>query len=125
MIYQTSGFDYEVFESNLNYEQLFFEVDKNIKIHGVLFKPDSLPVIGTIFHYSGKGMHLNSSMQNSYKPLLEKGFQIFCFERRGFGKSNGEATNSLTLKKDALSVFDNVSKLDEVVTNQLSFGGNR
>lgn len=123
MIYQTSRFDYEVFESNLNYEQLFFEVDKNIKIHGVLFKPDSLPVIGTIFHYSGKGMHLNSSMQNSYKPLLEKGFQIFCFERRGFGKSNGEATNSLTLKKDALSVFDNVSKLDEVVNKPIIIWG--
>ena len=29
MIYQTSGFDYEVFESDLNYEQLFFEVNTN------------------------------------------------------------------------------------------------
>ena len=123
MIYQTSGFDYEVFESDLNYEQLFFEVDTTIKIHGVLFKPDSLPVIGTIFHYSGKGMHLNSSMQNSYKPLLEKGFQIFCFERRGFGKSNGEATNSLTLKKDSLFVFDAVSILDDVANKPIIIWG--
>ena len=47
-----------------------------------------------------------SSVQESYKPLLKKGFQVFCFERRNFGKSNGEANNSLVLKKDDLFIFD-------------------
>lgn len=114
MIYQTNGTEYAEFTSELNHEEFYFDADDDVKLHGVLFRPDSMPVIGTIFHYSGKGMHLMSSMQKSYKPLLEKGFQIFNFERRDFGKSNGEAKSSQTLKEDALSIFDEVVKFDAV-----------
>lgn len=123
MIYQTNGFDYQDFNSELNYKQFFFDVDSKTKIHGVLFKPDSIRTIGTIFHYSGQGMHLNSSMQESYKPLLKSGFQVFCFERRDFGKSNGIANNSLTLKKDALSIFDEVSKMKGIVDKPIIIWG--
>ena len=114
MIYQMNGTDYVEFKSELNYEEFYFDVDNNIKLHGVLFKPDSIRPIGTIFHYSGKGMHLMSSVQESYKPLLKKGFQVFCFERRNFGKSNGKANNSLVLKKDALFVFDKIAEMNNV-----------
>ncbi|MEM6377478.1 MAG: alpha/beta fold hydrolase [Bacteroidota bacterium] len=114
MIYQMNGTDYAEFRSDLNHEEFYFEVGDEVKLHGVLFKPDSISPIGTIFHYSGKGMHLMSSIQESYKPLLARGFQIFCFERRDFGKSNGAATNSLTLKKDALFVFDKISRRSDI-----------
>lgn len=114
MIYQMNGTSYGEFKSNLNYQEFYFDVEKDVKLHGVLFKPESTPVVGTIFHYPGKGMNLMSSVQHSYKPLLKKGFQVFCFERRDFGKSNGEADNSLTLKRDALYVFDKVAQFDDV-----------
>jgi predicted alpha/beta hydrolase family esterase len=123
MIYQMNGTDYDLFKSELNYEEFYFDVDTDVKLHGVLFKPDSIETIGTIFHYSGKGMHLKSSVQESYKPLLKKGFQVFCFERRNFGKSNGEANNSLTLKKDALLIFDEVTKLDNVAKKPIIIWG--
>ena len=123
MIYQTSGFDYQDFKSELRHKQFFFDVDTDTKIHGVLFKPDSINTIGTIFHYSGKGMHLNSSMQESYQPLLKSGFQIFCFERRDFGKSNGIADNSLTLKNDALTIFDQVTEMEDVVNRPIIIWG--
>ncbi|CAL2086097.1 alpha/beta hydrolase [Tenacibaculum sp. 190524A02b] len=114
MIYHMNGTKYEKFESDLNYEEFYIEPENNVKLHGVLFKPDSIATVGTIFHYSGKGMHLMSSIQKSYEPLLKKGFQVFCFERRNFGKSNGKATNSLTLKKDALFIFDEIVKHKDV-----------
>ena len=114
MIYQMNGTEYAEFKSDLNFEEFYFDVDKDVKLHGVLFKPDSADVIGTIFHYSGKGMHLMNSMQQSYRPLLKKGFQIFCYERRDFGKSNGKATSSIILRDDALFVFDRVSEFGEV-----------
>lgn len=123
MIYQMNGTDYSEFQSKLNYEEFYFDVDKDVKLHGVLFKPDSIISIGTIFHYSGKGMHLNSSMQESYKPLLNKGFQIFCFERRNFGKSNGQATNTLTLKKDALLIFDKIVAMENVAEKPVIIWG--
>lgn len=114
MIYQTNGSKYAQFSSELNHTEYYFEVDQDVKLHGVLFQPDSVPVLATIFHYSGKGMHLMSSIQKSYRPLLQKGFQVFCYERRGFGKSSGEATNSRTLQKDALLVFDKIAEIDQV-----------
>jgi hypothetical protein len=123
IIYQMNGTDYSEFQSKLNYEEFYFDVDKDVKLHGVLFKPDSIISIGTIFHYSGKGMHLNSSMQESYKPLLNKGFQIFCFERRNFGKSNGQATNTLTLKKDALLIFDKIVAMENVAEKPVIIWG--
>ncbi len=114
MIYKMNGTHYIEFTSKLNYQEFYFNVDKDVKLHGVLFKPDSIETIGTIFHYSGKGMHLMSSIQKSYKPLLKKGFQIFSFERRNFGKSTGEANNSLILKKDALFIFDKVTEMNDI-----------
>lgn len=123
MIYQTTGFDYENFESDLNFEQLFFNVEDSVSIHGVLFKPDTSAVIATIFHYSGQGMHLNSSMQKGYKPLLNKGFQIFNFERRDFGKSNGKATNTITLKEDALFIFDKIITMENVADKPVIIWG--
>lgn len=114
LIYQTNGSQYAEFTSDFNYEELFFDVDEGVKVHGVLFSPDSIPTIGTIFHFSGKGMHLMTSLQKTYKPLLEKGFQVFCYERRDFGKSNGVANNSQTLKADALHIFDQVTQSPKV-----------
>ncbi len=114
IIYQMNGTDYIEFKSELNYNEFYFKVDKDVRLHGVLFKPDSITPIGTIFHHSGKGMHLMSSIQNSYKPFLKKGFQVFCFERRDFGKSKGKANNSLILKRDALFVFDKVAQFNNV-----------
>lgn len=123
MIYQTNGTEYSEFQSTLNYEEFYFDVDDAVKLHGVLFKPDTTATIGTIFHYSGKGMYLNSSMQKSYKPLLDKGFQVFCFERRGFGKSNGQAINSLTLKKDALLIFDKIVAMENIAEKPVIIWG--
>lgn len=123
MIYQMNGTSYGEFKSELNYQEFYFDVEKDVKLHGVLFKPDSTPVVGTIFHYSGKGMNLMSSVQESYKPLIKKGFQVFCFERRNFGKSNGLADNSLILKKDALFVFDSVAQFDDVSTTPIIIWG--
>ncbi|OEK04935.1 alpha/beta hydrolase [Roseivirga misakiensis] len=123
MIYQVNGSEYAEFSSQSSFEEFFFEVDDDVKLHGVLFKPSSEEAIGTIFHYSGKGMHLMSSIQKSYEPLLKKGFQVFCFERRGFGQSTGEAKNSVTLKEDALNVFDQVARLDEVAQKPLIVWG--
>ncbi len=114
MIYQTNGSEYSQFESQLNYQEISFEVDESVRLHGVLFKPDSVKPVGTIFHFSGKGMHLMSSVQRSYELLVAEGFQVFCYERRDFGMSNGTAKNSKTLKEDALLVYDQIKNLEEV-----------
>ncbi|WP_299259569.1 alpha/beta fold hydrolase [uncultured Aquimarina sp.] len=111
MIYQTNGLAYDNFETTLNHKRYYFDIDDDIVLHGVLFKPDSQIARATIIHYPGKGMHLMAS-RKYYEILVKKGFQVFSFERRGFGESTGVANNSLTLKEDALYVFDKI--LDDV-----------
>ena len=93
MIYQTNGSQYAELNSDLNHEEFYFDVEEDVRLHGALFKPDSIPAVATIFHFAGKGMYLNTSLQDTYKPLLEKGFQVFCYERRNFGKSTGKDDN--------------------------------
>ncbi|MET1260527.1 alpha/beta fold hydrolase [Flagellimonas sp. DF-77] len=123
MIYQTNGSQYAEFSSEWNHEEHYFKRDGEVALHGVLFKPDSIPPIATIFHFSGKGMHLMSAVQTTYRPLLEAGFQVFCYERRDFGQSNGEATNSKTLQSDALAVFDEVVDMKGVADTPIIIWG--
>ncbi len=123
LLYKTNGSEYSKFESDLNFEEFTFQVEDSVTLHGVLFKPDSTEAIATIFHFSGKGMHLMSSIQKSYKPLLEQGFQVFCYERRDFGMSNGEADNSLVIQEDALFVFDEFLKYQDISAKPLIIWG--
>ena len=120
IIYQPN-FDYEVFESRFNHEELFIPVEKDIKIHAVLFKPTSKP-IGTIFHHLGNGMTLIGS-QLQYEPLINKGFQIFAYERRGFAKSEGKDVNSIILKDDAIIIFDEFLELEAVKNTDVILWG--
>jgi len=121
MIYQT-GNNYEVFESSFKYKELYIPLEKDIKIHAVLFKPDSIKPIGTIFHHLGNGMTLINS-QNLYKLLINNGFQIFAYERRGFAKSTGNDDNSIILKNDAITIFDKFLELKDVKNTKIIIWG--
>lgn len=120
MTYQT-GNNYETFESDFNHDEFFIPLEKDMKIHAVLFKP-TVKRIGTIFHHLGNGMTLMNS-QNLYSALIDKGFQIFAYERRGFAKSSGEDDNSLTLKNDALEIFDKFLQLEDVKNTSIIIWG--
>jgi uncharacterized protein len=120
MIYQTEN-DYENFESHFDHDELFIPIGKDIKIHAVLFKPDSKN-IGTIFHHLGNGMTLINS-QKLYEPLINKGFQIFAYERRGFAKSTGNDDNSITLRNDGLNIFDKFLELEDVKNTEIIIWG--
>lgn len=119
-IYKTSN-TYENFKSDFQYREMFMEMDDEIRIHAVLFKPEGNP-IGSIFHHLGNGMTLPDA-QRQYKPLLGKGFQVFAYERRGFAKSTGTDDDSQVLKRDALQVFDQFLELEEVVNTPVVLWG--
>jgi len=114
IIYQSSHFDpYPEFTSNFKVIENFVEVEEGVKLHTVLFQPDSGEVVATIFHCLGKGGNLQN-VQNWYHPLLEKGFQIYSFEYRGFGLSDAESINSQVVKSDVLTVFDAMLEMPSV-----------
>ena len=110
ILYQGENFKpYEKFESQFKVKEEFVTVYNNIKLHTALFMPDSIEPIATIFYPEGKGGNLINA-QNFFKPLIEKGFQIYSFEYRDIGLSTGKSENSLTLKNDVLFLFDRLYK---------------
>ncbi|MEE9364851.1 MAG: alpha/beta hydrolase [Cellulophaga sp.] len=113
---------YKVLETKLEYKDLYFDLDSEIRIHGVLFKPDTTEIIATIYHHLGQGLTAEYTKQ-FYKPLLDNGFQVFAVERRGDGNSNGISNNLLTLKKDALSVFDSFIERKDVKNKPIIIWG--
>ncbi len=121
IIYQT-GNSYEKFESRFNHDELFIPLGNDAKIHAVLFKPDSIKPIATIFHHLGNGMTLMNS-QKEYNSLIDKGFQVFAYERRGFAKSTGIDDNSVVLKNDAILIFDYFIELEAVKNTKIIIWG--
>jgi len=120
-MYEMGNATYSEYTTNLNHEEFFYEVE-DVTLHAVLFKPDSIAPIGTIIHFSGGGMHIPTSEQ-SYSPFLEKGFQIFNYERRGLGLSTGVADHSKELLEDAFYVFDQVIKIPHIKNTPIILWG--
>ncbi|WP_299439813.1 alpha/beta hydrolase [uncultured Aquimarina sp.] len=101
------------FTSLYKHQELMLDLEDNTKIHAAIFSPDSAKIKATIFHHLGNGMDLNTA-QLTYKTLLQDGYQIFAYERRGFGESTGDDNDSSILKKDAIEIFDAFKKMDKV-----------
>ncbi len=122
LMYETNGLTYDTYITNYTHKEFHYTVEDDVRLHGVLFIPDSITPIATIVHFPGGGMHIPNS-ESLYKPLLEKGYQIFNYERRGLGQSTGEATNSKVLLQDALFVFDQVMKESQIKNTPIVIWG--
>lgn len=120
IIYQTEN-NYKKFDTYIDFKEYFIPVEEDVEIHAILFQPNSKP-IATIFHHLGNDMTLINA-QKLYGPLIKEGFQIFAYERRGFAKSSGQADNSITLKNDALQVFDTFLELESVKGTEIIMWG--
>lgn len=122
-IYRASYKD-ELIESEFDFREFNLELSDETKIHAALFQPEEgTPIKATIFHHAGNGMSLNDSQKHFYKPLLQEGYQVVSYERRGYGKSTGKANNSQTLMRDANEIFDQVVKFDEVKDSKVIVWG--
>ncbi len=122
-IYRADYKDEEI-ESEFDFREMYLSLEDGTKIHSAIFTPpgDSAAK-ATIIHHAGNGMNLNDSQKRFYAPLLNAGYQIFTYERRGYGKSTGEANNSHTLGRDANEIFDQVLEFDEVKGSKLIIWG--
>jgi hypothetical protein len=103
----------EKFESIYKHQELFLNLKDKTKIHAALFQQDSIKPKASVFLHLGNGMDLNQA-QELFKPLIENGYQIFTYERRGYGGSSGNDDNSRVLKEDALEIFDQFVNLKEI-----------
>ncbi|MCV2503121.1 MAG: lysophospholipase, partial [Neisseriaceae bacterium] len=89
--------------SDFNYEEYYFTVDKDIRLHGVLFKTTT-KCKGVIFYLHGNKAIINN-LDISLKFYLEQGYDLFTWDYRGYGKSDSEIKNESEFYADAQKVF--------------------
>lgn len=78
--------------SRLGYhaQELTFKAADGTQLYGWFFAvPEGSPVLGTIIQFHGNGENM-SSHYLSLVWLVEQGYQLFTFDYRGYGKSQGD-----------------------------------
>lgn len=85
------------------FEEYWIEVDKDVKVHGLLFKSENSK--GLVFYLHGNAGSLNGWAEIA-PVYLDNNYDFFILDYRGFGKSQGKIKNEKQLYKDNHIVFD-------------------
>jgi len=88
---------------NIQYEDVYLEVDSNIKLHGWWFPTDQ-EAKATILFLHGNGENISTHAAAVYW-LTQHDYDVFIFDYRGYGKSQGFSSIETTLE-DIKMVFD-------------------
>ena len=94
--------DYKV-EYDFSFEERFFEVEEGIELHAVHAKADS--TIGLVFFCHGNQGSVQTD-PNKYKVFLDLGYDVFYFDYRGYGKSDGYIINQEQLISDTGFLYE-------------------
>lgn len=119
VFYPTSSFDSTPANLRLNYEDVYFETEDKIRLHGWFFPLEGKhPVI--LFCHGNAG-NISHRLEN-IKLLLEQGLQVFIFDYSGYGKSAGKPSEK-GLYMDGLAAYDFLVKYKHIPPDKIvSFG---
>ncbi len=84
-------------------EEIYIPARDSVLLHGLLFKTDSAK--GLIFYLHGNSGSL-ASWGFDAEYYTDLGYDIFMFDYRGFGKSDGKISDERQFYSDAQSVYD-------------------
>lgn len=95
------------FESDVPFEELFIQAPDGIKLNALLFKAEKSK--GLIFY-----VHGNAGSLNGWKGIAETytklGYDLFIFDFRGFGKSQGEISSEEQFYGDVRLCYRNMKE---------------
>lgn len=81
--------------SGLNFESVRIDTEDGLCLHGLFF-PATSPAQGTVLHFHG-----NAGNVTGHWPLIAwlppAGWNVLCFDYRGFGRSEGRVTQQGTV----------------------------
>lgn len=110
LFYQPSRDEfYNPKQFKLSYEDIHFKAKDGTKLHGWLLPSQVQPVKGTVVHFHGNAQNITTHFLN-LAWLVKQGFNIFIFDYRGYGKSEGKA-NQEGLYLDALAALEKGKEL--------------
>lgn len=82
---------------NYKPEQIDFLSEDGMKLHGWYFKSLVRPAKATLLFFHGNAQNITTHFYSLYW-ILEKGYDYFIFDYRGYGQSDGVPTPEGTLK---------------------------
>ena len=104
-------------DSSLAYEDVWFNSSDGTKLHGWFVPATTDKVLGTVIHYHGNAQNLSSHF--SYSSWLpEKGYNVFIFDYRGYGQSEGTAGKK-GIHQDSVSALSYVLSRPDVSEGEL------
>jgi len=106
----------------LEYDEVYFDSKDKTRLHAWHIYPHTSSA-GLIFVAHGNAQNLSSHFA-SWVWLVEEGYELFIFDYRGYGKSEGasELKGSIEDTQAALEYVESIYKKDYVVCGQ-SLGG--
>jgi alpha-beta hydrolase superfamily lysophospholipase len=107
---------------SLNYDDIYFSSDDNTSLHAWHIYPDT-HAKGLLLVAHGNAQNLSSHF-TSWLWMIQAGYELFIFDYRGYGRSQGSADISGSIKdtKSALAYIEGSHQGDYFVCGQ-SLGG--
>ena len=109
-VYQTPEQD------NLKYEDVTFHSKDGTALHG-WFVPAVGPAAGTVVHFHGNAQNLTAHF-SFVKWLPREGFNLFLFDYRGYGKSEGKPGRR-GVYEDSVAAMQYVKSRTDIDQNKL------
>ncbi|BAU58796.2 hydrolases of the alpha/beta superfamily [Halorhodospira halochloris] len=93
-------------EEGVEYEDVFFKSSDGVKLHGWFLPAQGDETFGTIIHLHGNAQNISTHLVSVWW-LPKHGFNVFVFDYRGFGHSEGRPDFS-GVHKDAHAALETV-----------------
>ena len=88
----------------LIYEDVYFDSSDGTKLHGWFFPSELKKPKGTLIHFHGNAQNLSTHFFNTIW-LVKEGYDLFIFDYRGYGKSDGKP-NQEGIYHDSLAAME-------------------
>ncbi len=88
----------------LTYEDVYFKSQDGTSLHGWFFKARTKEVKGTVVQFHGNAENISTHFF-SLIWMIDQGYNLFTFDYRGYGKSEGEGSQK-GVYEDALAAIE-------------------
>src|SRR5437879_2787088 len=105
----------------VKYETVRFQSADKTELVGIFLHSSTAPVKGTIIHFHGNAENVSSHFGFSYW-LTSFGYQVFIFDYRGYGASQGKPTEH-GLVQDGIAAIEYARRRKDVDPKRLVIWG--
>jgi fermentation-respiration switch protein FrsA (DUF1100 family) len=104
VFFPQKAFDFTPQELRITYQDVYFETEDGKRLHGWFFPLEGESPVILFFH--GNAGNISHRLDNIDR-LLKKGLQVFIFDYRGYGRSEGRPSEK-GIYRDGLAAYDYV-----------------